>query len=193
MDGYQFFASLFQSLTSVAWPAVTLACVWLLRDKLIALLPLLKMKYKDKDNEIDISFRLDKAEKEAKALPAPESGQEEVPATKTPEERSRFEQLVEISPRAAIAEIGREIEDVVINLAKEKRLPTGVVPFSFTSATRSLRTADIIDKHTSAMIDDLRAIRNVAVHAGNTEFASEDAIRFRNLADQLLSQLYKLA
>jgi hypothetical protein len=49
------------------------------------------MKYKD----IEVTFRLDQAEKEAKALPAPDAT---IPAEPTPEEKSRFEQLVTSRP-----------------------------------------------------------------------------------------------
>jgi hypothetical protein len=57
MDGYQFSAAIFQSIASLAWPAALVACVWLFREKLSTLLPLLRMKYKD----LDVSFRFEKS------------------------------------------------------------------------------------------------------------------------------------
>ena len=65
MDGYQFIAAILQSVVSLAWPAAIFGSVWLFRDKLRTLLPLLRMKYKD----LDVSFRLDEAEKEAAKIP----------------------------------------------------------------------------------------------------------------------------
>ncbi|MGN6411983.1 MAG: hypothetical protein ACTHK9_11165 [Nitrobacter sp.] len=53
------------------------------------------MKYKD----LDVSFRLAKAEKEAALISAPSRSQDLEP---TPEEKTRFEKVAEQSPRAAV-------------------------------------------------------------------------------------------
>src|SRR6185312_8874221 len=92
MDGYQFTAAIFQSIVSLAWPAALVAAVWIFKDKITELLPLLRFKYKD----FDVSFRLDEAEKEAEALP------DQALSEPTPEEADKFALLVGISPRAAI-------------------------------------------------------------------------------------------
>jgi hypothetical protein len=97
MDGYQLFASLFQSLVSLAWPIALVLCVWLFREKLNVLLPRLRVKYGD----VEASFLLDQAEKDAAELPPPSTSPETTQPT--PEERGRFEKLAAISPRAAIA------------------------------------------------------------------------------------------
>ena len=107
MDGYQFSASLFQSLTSLAWPAALIVCVWLFRAQLAGLLPNLKVKHKD----WEISFRLNEAEKAAANLPAASDSQE--PPPPTPEEKSRFYQIAKISPRAAILEMRATLDDGV--------------------------------------------------------------------------------
>jgi hypothetical protein len=93
VDGYQFIASLFQSLTSLAWPTALIVAVWLFRERLLSLMPLLRVKYKD----FDVSFRLDQTEKDAAALPPQVGGPVSNP---TPEEKTRFEQIAELSPRA---------------------------------------------------------------------------------------------
>jgi len=97
MDWLQFFSSVIQSLASLAWPLAIVVCVLLFREKLLDLLPGLRLKHKD----LEISFRLDKAEQEARQLPAPEN---QVP-NPTPEETQRFEQIAQVSPRAAILEL----------------------------------------------------------------------------------------
>src|SRR5437879_4886551 len=61
MDGYQFVASLVQSIASLGWPIAIVLAVWLFRDQLIKLLPLLRVKHKD----WEASFRLEEAEREA--------------------------------------------------------------------------------------------------------------------------------
>jgi len=58
MDGYQVFASIFQSLVSLAWPVAFVIAVMLFHDRLRSLSPLLRVKQKD----LEASFRLEEAE-----------------------------------------------------------------------------------------------------------------------------------
>jgi Domain of unknown function (DUF4145) len=184
MDGYQFAASLFSSLTSLAWPAALVACVWLFREKLNTLLPLLRMKYKD----FDVSFRLDQAEKEAAQIPPPPPSPDLEP---TPEEKSRYEKVAEHSPRAAILEKRAELEQALRSIAEPYLTAASTKSWknmSLTSAIRVLRQHNIIDEKTSALFDDLRTIGNRAAHSedGN-EFTTEEALRFRKLTDDAIA------
>jgi len=181
MDGYQFIAALFQSLTSLAWPLALVACVWLFREKLNTLLPLLRMKYKD----LDVSFRLDKAEQEAAALP-PTPG--ETQPAPTPEEKDKFEQIAEISPRAAILEVRSDIEEAIRSLANSVRLLTPKVQ-SMLGLIRLLRSRNVIDAQTSALLDDLRVVGNNAAHQPDAPFTKDEAMRYRSLADQVIWRL----
>jgi hypothetical protein len=181
MDGYQFTASIFSSLVSLAWPGAFAFAVWLFREKLKSLLPLLRMKYKD----FDVSFRLEQAEKEAALLPPSLDIAEAEP---TPEEKSKFEQLAELSPRAAILEVRTDIEEAVRSLAKSAKLLSPRVQ-SMLGLTRLLRSREVINPQTSALLDDLRALGNNAAHSSDAEFTQEDALRYRSLADQAIAQL----
>ena len=187
MDGYQFAAaiieSIFKFLGSLGWPAAIVIAVWLFREKLNALLPLLRMKYKD----LDVSFRLDQAEKEAAQIPPPPPSPY---LERTPEEKSKFEQVAEISPRAAILEARAELEDAVKTVAvKLGRLSSNMKSPSMTVAIRALRNSRVISPETSALLDDLRVVGNSAAHGVDTDFGKEDALRFRSLTDQALRQL----
>jgi Domain of unknown function (DUF4145) len=181
MDGYQLVASLFQSFVSLAWPVALVISVLLFRDKLGPLLPFLRVKHKD----WEASFRLEQAEKEAAALP-PRPEQPEP----TPEEKDRIEKLAEISPRAAILELRTELENIVRFLAQRYGSQTAS-PLTLAVATRVLRSKKIIDPHTSALLDDLRAIGNSAAHGTENQFTKEDAMRFKSLVDVVTAQLAK--
>lgn len=180
MDGYQFTASIVQSLASMAWPAALVTAVWLFRERITALLPLLRLKYKD----LDVSFRLDQAEKEAEALKTPEA--ERAPE-RTPEETNKFERLVTLSPSAAVIDRSRELEDAVetfaISVGMTRTRMRGLLDW-----TRELRKHGLIDHATSALLDDLRAVRNAAAHGGDVNISREDALRFGALADKLIQQ-----
>jgi hypothetical protein len=184
MNGYGLIAAIAQSIASLAWPAALVAIVWLFRRRLEDLLPKLQAKYKD----FEISFRLAQAEKEAAALPPP-LAPADPDLEPTPEERGRFEQIADISPRAAIMEMRRELEEALRGVAKEYDLAPRV-PMSLASITRMLRSRELIDRHTSALLDDLRAVGNAAAHGSNeTEFSKEDALRYGKLADEIISRL----
>jgi hypothetical protein len=179
MDRYQFVADIFRSIVSVAWPVAFVIAIYLFREKLNDLLPLLRLKYKD----LDVSFRLDQAEQEAEALPPYEESSEP-----TPEETDKFRRLAQISPSSAIAEKSRDVEQALAEFSdavglKETRKK------GWLNWTRVLRKEQLIDSATAALLDDLRAVRNTAVHGGSGLLSEEEAHRFGALADKLISSL----
>lgn len=176
MDCLEFVASI---VGSVAWPAAVVASVFLFRKELKRLMPLLQLKYKD----LDISFRLSAAEKDAAELPPvlPEI----IP---TPEETDRFAQIAELSPRAAILEVRVDLLDALTSLAMASNVPTAKTS-SMLALMRSLRSKDIINSQTSALLDDLRVLGNNAAHNSQSSFTKDDALRYRSLANQAIAQL----
>jgi hypothetical protein len=184
MNGYGLTAAIFQSLASLAWPAAIFGSVFLFREKLTKMLPNFRAKYKD----IEVDFRLTQAEKEAAALPNEAQG---IQNQATPEEKSRFLQIASLSPRAAILEVRLEIEEA-LRIASSDLL-TGTTlhqkPASMLALTRMLRNADRIDAHLSSLLDDLRAVGNEAAHSTGAQFSTDDALRYRSLADQALPLL----
>jgi hypothetical protein len=181
MDGYQFIASLLQSLVSLAWPLAFVIAVWLFREKLSALLPLLRMKYKD----FDVSFRWESAEMEVAKLPASLDAPEAKP---TPEEKNKFEQIARLSPRAALLETRVNLEEAVRSFAHEVGV-SNISPYmNYASLVRTLRQNGFIDANTSALLDDLRAIGNAAAH-NQSDPTEQDALRFRDMAERLIWQL----
>jgi hypothetical protein len=184
MDDYQFIASLFQSIVSLAWPAAVFGSVWLFREKLTSLLPFLRVKH----GKWEFSFRLGQAEKEAAALPPLPPTPEAEP---TPEEKKDFEEMAEISPREAILEVRSDIEETVRSLAQKAELLTPKVQ-SVLGLTRLLRNRNIIDAKTSSLLVDLRVLGNNAAHRPDAQFTKEEALRYRALADQAIAQLRQI-
>lgn len=181
VNGYELVASIIQSVASLAWPLAFLGAVCLFRRELSSLLPLLRLKYKD----VEASFRLDQAEQEAASMPNGEALPETEP---TPEEVDKFEQVAKLSPRAAILEVRSDIEEAVRSLAEAVNLLTPRVQ-SMLGLTRLLRKSDIIEASTSALLDDLRVIGNNAAHRPEAGFSTDDALRYRALANQAIAQL----
>ncbi|MCC8954397.1 DUF4145 domain-containing protein [Bradyrhizobium sp. Pear77] len=181
MDKLQFTADVIKSIVSLAWPAAFVGAVWLFREKLIELMPLLRFKYKD----LDVSFRLDQAERDAKQLPAPP----EPTVQPTPEESSRFEQLARISPRAAILEMRSDLEEALQIPYRMADPKSAYRNASLQVMIRTLRKHNYIDEKTAGILDDLRAVGNRAAHGSSSDtFTEEDALRFRSLVQRLTVQ-----
>jgi hypothetical protein len=181
MNGYGLAAEIIKALASLAWPIAFVVAVLLFRERLKELLPLFRLKHKD----WEASFRLDRAEEEAAQLPAtPDTA---IPPT--PEERSRFEQIAEHSPRAAILEKRVELDQAIASLLHRDSYSK---PISLSQGLRLLRSQGMIDGITSALLDDLRVIGNRAAHDGAAEFTKDEALRFGRLADQALAQLRRI-
>jgi Domain of unknown function (DUF4145) len=183
MNLYGLIASVVQSVASLAWPAAVVIAVWMFREKIGKLLPLIHVKH----SNWEASFRLDEAEKEAAALPAPAQPVPE--AIPTREETERFNQLVKISPRGAIVELRAELDEAVRNAAARFGMEKSGVGSSMVVAIRQLRNSNIIDGHTSAILDDLRNVGNTAVHSTSTDFTESDALRYKKLANQVITRL----
>jgi hypothetical protein len=139
MNGYGLVAAIFQSIASLAWPAAVLAGLWIYRDTLVKLLPLLTLKHKD----WEASFRLERAEEEAAKLPEPPVTAEAGP---TPEEISRFEQIAKLSPRGAILEVRANLEEAVRSFANAVGVPNKRPYVSYAGLIRTLRENGLIDQ-----------------------------------------------
>jgi hypothetical protein len=191
MDGYQFIAAMFQTVVSLAWPFAVVICVWLFRERLRTLLPLLRLKHKD----TEISFRLEQAEEESAKIDLQPSSPDLQP---TPEEKTRFEKVAEHSPRAAILEKRAELEQVLRSIALSfwagaTTSQPSLRSMSLTASIRILRNEGIIDERTSALLDDLRAIGNQAAHSEDgTQFTKDEALRFGKLADNAIAHVRSL-
>jgi hypothetical protein len=184
MDGYQFIAAILQSVVSLAWPVAVFGGLWLFRKQLEVLLPNLRAKYKD----VEISFRLEQAEKEARNLLR--EPRQFLSGTKiTERELRRFEKVAELSPRAAILETRSELDDELRLFAERAGdLPAKNMPFVI--IMRLLQTKELIDGSTFELLDDLRAIGNKVAHGPrNLEITKDEAIRYRELADEIIRRL----
>jgi hypothetical protein len=178
MDGYQLTAIIFQSIAKLGWPVAVCVIIWMFKNKLLELLPGVRVKHKD----WEASFRLEKAEEAvaSKALALP--GKETV---LSPEEEDRFSDVVKASPRAAILETGATLEETLRRFARAHGIlrDKGRTPSSY-YIVRELENRGMLDAGAAKVLNDLRAVGNSAAHGGEEFSVTEkDAYRFRALAD----------
>lgn len=182
MDGPTF---LVEVLKAVAWPGVVLTAVLLLRKQLRALVPLLtKLKYKD----LELVFGREAAEARAEAanLPPP-PGRAVAPL---PQISPEVQRLLSVSPRAAIMEAWREVEQAARESAIRRQVSQpGLGTIAPGKLANLLAVHGILEPPQLGLFHDLRALRNQAAHA--PEFVlSEDAARdFVEAAGRLIDYL----
>lgn len=181
MDWLQFIASLIGSL---AWPAVVLAAVVLLRRPLAALLPLLRrLKYKDIEVEFDREVRELRDEAAAVLPPLPRA----VPST-VPE--NALLELASVSPRAAVVEAWLRVESAARRAIERRGVrPESGQALAGLQLTRTLRHAEILDNSARAVLDRLRMLRNQAVHAHDFAVGEESAREYVELSLALARRL----
>jgi len=185
MDILGFIASIIGSL---AWPLVVLLCVFLLRKPLAQLI-LLVRELKYKGLEIDFGERLEQLEEQAdrdslpSIQPVAEMGQAPSPEVRYWE---TIERLTEISPRAAIAEAWRRVEWALEDYFRRLGLQR---PSSYQGMLRVLRSLERVPRGAMSLFEDLRVLRNRAVHARDFDLDSQTAVEFARLAERLIASL----
>ncbi len=166
-------------IDSLAWPITILIGLFVLRKSLIELLPQLK-KLKYKELEMEFEKGLDelsiKSQESKKRIEVTEKNQEE-------EETDYYlEQVKEASPRAAILESWLGLEATAISTVQYFDLVPKGKRIMFGTALKTLEQAEVLTKQDVANINDLRALRNKAVHEVDFPISEKEAAKFMEIA-----------
>lgn len=203
MDEFTFIATLAQAL---AWPAVVLVLVLLLRKPLSDLIPSLRrLKYK----EVEMEFSREIAELKAryqpalpKVLPVAKPKHQE-PATETTPRNSESQQLrhgsarrdellqmVRFSKRVAIMEAWLEVEAAAVEIASSFWLqPPNDVFKGNPNLGQYLVQCKVIDQAQLDIFNRLRDLRNRATLAQTINVSEEDARSYVELATGLAASI----
>jgi len=141
---------------------------------------------KYKDIQVEFEKTLEKAEAEAPRALAPKI----VPEPELTDEE-RFARIVELNPSSAVLAAWADVEVALKSVAEQAGIQAPGRRFSSPLwLARKLEQIERIDRQTFALIDDLRALRNLAAHPeGDRAVSAEDAWRFKQLADQAAAML----
>lgn len=178
MSGLEFTAS---AISSLAWPVAAVIIAAIFQKQIAGLLAKIR-KLNWGDASVELSEQLDRAEDKSRDVP----GDLAVDLT-LPDER--FQQLIAISPSAAILDSWGTIERLLHQLGNDMGL-----------SPKELRNPIVIgnnllhQKHISfavfEMLRDLRGIRNAAAH--QRAVTTTDALRFYELAEKAIRALDKI-
>lgn len=173
------------AINSLAWPAVVITAVILLRRPLTTLIPLLR-RVRYKELEVEFAREVQELREEAAAaLPPLPAG----PPPRIPEEEALFK-LVSVSPRAAVVEAWRLVEGAARRALEARGEPIeSGRPLSGPQLKRALMYRQILDDAARSLLDRLRMLRNQAVHAEDLSVDEASAREYVELALALARRL----
>ena len=170
---------------AIAWPAIILVLALLFRRELGPLIANLR-KFSWGDKIVEFDKRLAAAESEAKEL------SDEVPVALPPPNdtgENQFEATLEISPELAIVQSWMPVECRLLALATKHGYVAGRAR-SISYILRRLESDGVLDKRTARIIDELRELRNLALHSPATRSISvQEARRYAELTDTVIDVL----
>jgi hypothetical protein len=181
MDTFTFISKIVDAL---AWPSATILIIFMLKKPLSKiLLRLSHLKYKD------LEFDFGKALTEINDSSALSNDQLPISATQL--------KLAELSPRGAILESWIELEEMLIGTAKVKGFPIarpgGVygksVLLSTSELARSLTASRVISTVSYERLEQLKNIRNKAIHVTDESLEQKDAEAFIRLVAEIKLEL----
>lgn len=179
MDWLQFISSIVNAL---AWPAAFIILVFLLRNPVKELVPLLqKMKYKD--FEMEFGKKLSEAREDITLVGLAESEEEISP------QEERILELARVSPRAAVTEAWRWVELATLDAANNLLGSEFTNKTATFQAIRKLERDDRMDRGAVTLMRDLRGLRNDAVHSPEFALSVESALEYVETARQLVGYL----
>jgi hypothetical protein len=149
-------------VNAVAWPVVVAVIAFQLKDRLAELLPRIR-KLKHKDTELEFAEGVSKLVKEQQA-----EGITHPSSNRSSESQQKFNflmQLAEISPRSAVLEAFREIENAsALAISRLSGENTEKSHFNSPLKMQRLLSELTLSKSEAKMYHQLRHLRNKAAH-----------------------------
>jgi hypothetical protein len=194
VDWLTFISSLVGSL---AWPAMVVVLAVIFRPQVTRLFSTVRrLKWGSLDADLD--ERLEAVTREAEqVLPPPQR-----PSQDAAESESTFarilrradplERLAEDAPRAAIIDAWIAVEDALRAAAGRAGVGTHL-PVTSASVLNELGRRGIVDPSLAALINELHALRNEAVHAREFKVGRDEALKYAYVARLVADTLGRVA
>ncbi len=182
MDALTFAAAV---IKAVAWPATVIGLVLLLRRPLRGLIPLLtRIKYRD--FELEFGRKIEELQAEV-AVALPEGAAQALPSGPP----QAILKLAEVSPRAAVLEAWRELENAALRRTQRRIEARGGDSSKLRphEALRELQREEALDPTAAKLLPVLRELRNRAAHAPEFALSSESAVNYAAIANRLAREL----
>lgn len=167
-------------IEALAWPGVALIALFVLRGPIADLIPMLqRLKYKDL--ELEFERDLDKLREEARDARSK--------TTLPPSDESvvadldyYLQQVRESSPRNAVIEAWLGLESSAVSTATHFKLMPEQARVTASSALKALVTAGVLSDNDMRIINELRLLRNKAVHELSASISEYEAAKFLEIS-----------
>jgi len=171
---------------AIAWPVSVVLLVLIMRRPLVGLIPLLR-RVKYKDFEVDFDRRLEEVKEEA-ALQLPSPPAQQAPPS---EPETRMVKLAEVSPRAAVLESWRALENLLQEAAKGYLIAQGRQPANLSAieAIQLLQQSERLSPETLRLLRRLRSLRNDAAHAPQFALTTGSALEYVSIVGGVAERL----
>ena len=189
MDWLTFISKVVEAL---AWPGAFLAVLLVIRKELPAIARSLR-KLKFKDMELEFGEAAKAVATEVKDAVPPSKPDVQLSGKPKDEMTSRLEAIAEIAPRAAILEAWLQVEAAAADVVRKR----GQVGISSTPGPLKLRDglqrAGLLSARQVAVFEDLRRLRNEAVHVPDAQFTKASVASYIEASISMASYLEGIA
>jgi len=169
-------------IDALAWPIAAIVLVALLRKEISALAPFIR---KIKAGPLEAEF-----EREVRELRSAVEAVRPIEGNIQPSWQPTAEKLAELNPRSAILEAWREVETTARGrLQKANPALSDLQLRSTREVVRLLGETGLASSEEVAMINEMRYLRNQAVHVESFRPTYEASINFVQLAAYLLGRI----
>lgn len=171
---------------------VVVAIVFIVREKLPDLVAALrKLKYKDFELEFETSAAA--IEKKSEEVIPAITKKIAIGGNSEEELRNRLSQIAEISPRSAILEAWLLVESAAVDVIRKRGL-SDVRSLPGPMRLRdNLKRADLLNPTLLGLFEDLRRLRNEAVHVSDAQFTPTAVANYIRVALKMASYLEERA
>lgn len=174
-----------EALKATAWPVATLVIALLFRTELRHLLGRIrKGKVGPAEFEFEEAVRALTTEARVLHLPPPATPTDPASAQRVPPGSE---------PRATILQAWVEVEDALNHLASALAPSAQALPGSTYAAIRQLSRSGVIGPEYIALLNDLRTLRNQAVHELEFKPSAESVSGYVKLATDLIGVMQRAA
>jgi len=189
MDWLTFISKIVDAL---AWPGTLVALLLIIRKELPAIARSLR-KLKFKDIELEFGEAAKAVASEAKDAVPPSNPSVLLAGLPKEEMALKLSSIAELAPRAAILEAWLQVEAAAVDVVR-KRTGTGLTSMPGPMRLRdSLVRVEVLNSRQVAIFENLRTLRNEAVHFPDAQFTKESVASYIEAALAMATYLEGIA
>ncbi|MFM4917770.1 hypothetical protein NRL00_09465 [Aeromonas dhakensis] len=181
-----------KAIESLAWPVTIITLIFLIRKELPEIVRLLR-RFKYKDIELEFGAATKAIANEIKeVVPAIQKNMKIAGMSKS-EIKLRLDAIAELAPRAAILEAWLQVEAAAADVIRQKGLGASTPYPAPLRLRESLQKSGILNTRQLAIFEQLRTLRNEAVHVPEVEFTKAAVANYIESSIAIASYLEDLA